>query len=85
MNQFATPEFWHHYRTLPDPIRALADKYFRLLMNDPLHPSPRFKPIGEFWSARVGLHYRALAKHRPEGVVWFWIGHHSNYDRLLKS
>ena len=29
---------------------------------------------GAFWSARVGLRIRALARDRPEGLVWFWIG-----------
>ena len=84
MNHFATPEFWYHYRYLPQAIRELADKNFTLLKNDSNHPSLRFKKIGLFWSARVGLRYRALAKERVEGLVWFWIGHHSQYDRLLK-
>jgi hypothetical protein len=83
MNHFATPEFWFHYRQLPDDIRALADKCFRLLQGDPRHPSLRLKKIGPFWSARVGLHYRALARDRDEGLVWFWIGHHSRYDQLI--
>jgi hypothetical protein len=43
------------------------------------------KKIGPFWSARVGLHYRVLARDRVEGLVWFWIGHHSEYSQLLKS
>jgi len=84
VNHFATPEFWYHYRHLPQAVRELADKNFTLLKNDLSHPSLRFKKIGPFWSARVGLRYRALAKERVEGLVWFWIGHHSQYDRLLK-
>ena len=35
------------------------------------------------WTARVGIHYRAIAKERAEGLNWFWIGHHSEYDKLL--
>lgn len=85
MNHFATPGFWYHYRQLPDDVRALADKNFGLLRDDPHHPSLRFKRVGAFWSARVGLHYRALARDRDEGVVWFWIGHHGEYDRLIRS
>jgi len=85
VNHFATPEFWYHYRRLPDAVRALADKNFGLLRADPHYPSLRFKRIGAFWSARVGLRYRALARDRAEGVVWFWIGHHSEYDRFLST
>ena len=71
MNHFASPEFWYHHRRLPDEIRDLADKCFTLLQADPRHPSLRFKKVGGLWSARVGLHYRALARERPEGLVWF--------------
>jgi hypothetical protein len=84
MNHLATPDFWYCYRQLPDAVRELADKNFALLQADPHHPSVRFKRVGAFWSARVGLHYRALARFRPEGVVWFWIGHHTEYERLLR-
>ena len=45
--------------------------------------SLHLKKIGRFWSARVGAHYRALAVEAPDGLVWFWIGSHADYDRLL--
>jgi hypothetical protein len=32
-----------------------------LLKKDPSHPSLHFKPLGKFWSVRVGIHHRALA------------------------
>ena len=83
MNHFASPDFWFHYRQLPPEIRDLADKNFEFLKQNLRHPSLRLKKVGVFYSARVGLHYRVLAKERSEGLVWFWIGHHSEYDRLL--
>lgn len=83
MNHFASPDFWFHYRQLPPEIRDLADKNFDLLRQNLRHPSLRLKKVGIFYSARVGLHHRVLAKERSEGLVWFWIGHHSEYDRLL--
>jgi hypothetical protein len=82
LNHFASPEFWLHYRQLPEDIQELADKSFALLKTDPRHPSIRLKKVGHFWSARVGLRYRALAKERAEGLVWFWIGPHGAYDKL---
>ena len=85
MNHFATPEFWFHYRRLPENVRELADKNFALLRQDPHHPSLRLNKVGSFWSARVGLRFRALARDRAEGLVWFWIGHHGEYDRFLKQ
>ena len=83
MNHFATPGFWFHYRHLPAEARELADRCFAMLRADPRHPSLRLKKIGAFWSARVGLRIRALARDRPEGLVWFWIGPHDRYERLI--
>jgi len=82
LKHFTTSEFWLHYGQLPDEIRELADKNFRLLKADPRHSSLRLKKVGEFWSARVGLHYRAPAKDHPEGLLWWWIGQHGAYDRI---
>ncbi|HEX3889478.1 MAG TPA: hypothetical protein VHX90_01390 [Verrucomicrobiae bacterium] len=83
MTHFTTPEFWQHFNRLPEEIQRLAKKDFELLKQNPRHPSLRLKKAGEFWTARVGIHYRAVAKERTEGLNWFWIGHHSEYDRLL--
>jgi len=85
LNHFATPGFWFHYRQLPEGIRILADKNFELLKNNPRHPSLRLKKTGIFWSARVGLCHRTLAKERTEGLVWFWIGPHDSYVFLIRS
>ncbi len=83
LNHFATPEFWACYRLLPTEVRQLADKNFALMKLNSSHPSIRLKQIGHIWSARVGLRYRALAKERTDGLVWFWIGPHGTYDKLL--
>ena len=84
MRHFASAAFWEAYNKLPEHIRALADKNFALLKENPQHPSLQFKKIGRFWSARVGLRYRALAVAAGDDIVWFWIGSHADYDALLK-
>ena len=83
MKHFASPDFWRCYRSLPESVQRLADKNFRLLKNGPHHPSLGFKKVGQFHSARVGLHYRALATEVEGDYVWFWIGSHADYDRLI--
>jgi len=83
LKHFASPEFWTCYKALPKPVQELADKSFALLKNDPHHPSLHFKRVGRFWSTRIGLSYRALGIDVHDGVVWFWIGSHSDYDKLL--
>ncbi len=84
MRHFASPAFWAAYRNLPETIRGLADKNFALLKSDPRHPSLHFKQIGRFHSVRVGLRHRALAVDVDEGLLWFWIGSHADYDALVK-
>jgi hypothetical protein len=84
VKHFTTPGFWSHYHSLPESIQKLADKNFHLLKTNIDHPSLRFKKTGIFWSARVGSDYRVLGKSRNEGILWLWIGPHSEYDKFLK-
>jgi len=79
-----TPQFWERFNKLPEPIQNLARKNFELLKQNPRHPSLHFKKIGQFWSARVGLTYRALAVEDSDDFIWVWIGNHGEYDRLLR-
>ena len=83
MNHLASPTFWECYKQLPDAIRKLADKNFALLRTDPTHPSLHFKKVGRFRSARVGRTFRALAVESDDGLLWFWIGNHAEYERLI--
>ena len=83
MNHRTSPRFWRHYRELPEAMRKLADKNFELLKADPHHPSLHFKKINQLWSVRVGAHYRELGLDRGETIIWFWIGSHADYDRLV--
>ena len=83
MKHFATPEYWFRYRRLTPVLRELADAKFQLLKSNPRHPSLRLKKIGVFWSVRISLGHRALAKERKEGLMWFWIGTHDVYEQIL--
>jgi mRNA-degrading endonuclease RelE of RelBE toxin-antitoxin system len=85
MKHFASPAFWQHSRKLPENIRELADKNFKLLKQNSNHPSLHLKKVSQFWSVRVGRKYRALAVQVEEGLIWFWIGTHSEYDKLVRS
>jgi len=85
MRHFASPAFWEAYAKLPENVRALADKNYELLKENPQHPSLHFKKTGRYWSARVGLRYRALAVETNGDLVWFWIGSHADYDALIKG
>ena len=79
----ATPRFWAYYHQLPDDVQRLADRCYAVLHQNPRHPSLHCKQVGRFWSVRVGIHYRAVAVEHEGNMVWFWIGGHADYDRLL--
>lgn len=81
----ATRRFWECYQALPENIRETADKNYALLRENPGHPSLHFKKVGRFWSVRVGSSYRALGVEAHDGIVWFWIGSHGEYERLIDN
>lgn len=83
MKHFASPGFWDCHARLPGSVQELADRCFELLKSNPRHPSLCFKKVGRYRSVRVGLRYRALAVEVTGGLLWFWIGKHSEYDKLL--
>jgi hypothetical protein len=85
LNHYASPEFWRQYNELPVSVRELANRSFALLKSDPRHPSLRLKKVGKLYSARVGLHYRALATEVTDGLLWYWIGSHADYDATLSA
>lgn len=85
MPHFTAPRFWSEYNRLTPEIRALADKNFALLKQNSQHPSLDLKKVGNYWSVRVGLFYRAVGIEIDAGIQWFWIGPHRQYEKLIKS
>jgi hypothetical protein len=84
MRHFASPSFWESYDELPPDVQEVADKNFELLKINPRHPSLHFKKVGKYWSVRAGKNYRALGMEVEEGLLWFWIGIHSEYGKIIK-
>jgi hypothetical protein len=83
MRHFTNEDFWRCYAALPQSVQDLADKNFGLLKSNPHYPSLHFKRVGRYWSVRVGRRYRAVAVQIDEGLIWFWIGTHTEYDKLV--
>jgi hypothetical protein len=85
MQSRTTRQFWRLFSDLPLDAQQDARRAHRLFQGNPAHPSLQFKKLeGEesIYSARIGLRYRALAVMKKDRVVWYWIGSHSDYDRL---
>ena len=85
MNSSTTSRFWLAYRALPPDVRAQARKAYRLWQENPRHSSLRFAPKGDYWSVRVSQGWRALGRMHEGGMVWFWIGSHDEYERLIRG
>ena len=74
------------FSDLPLDAQRDANRGYRLFQSNPAHPGLQFKKLegtDDIYSIRIGLDYRALAVMKHGGVVWYWIGNHSEYDRLV--
>lgn len=77
----ASRKFWRYYALLPEEIQRQAKKQYRLLRENPLHPSLHLKKIGAHdWSVRVNSNYRAIGQPIEGGFLWIWIGSHKDYE-----
>lgn len=88
MKSRATPRFWSAYRALPPAVQEQARRAYLLFKENPSHPGLQLKKVGDreaIYSARITRDYRALGLMQGDGITWFWIGSHTDYDRLIKS
>lgn len=81
-----TKTFWERLDRLPSALQKLARKQFKLWKKHPFHPSLHFKEVvPNLWSVRVNVQYRALARRKGDLIVWFWIGNHEEYEKLIAN
>lgn len=87
MRSRATARFWRCYDALPVAVQEKARQTYRLWLANPNHPSLQFKRLhgagGSVWSVRIGISWRALATVKGDTALWFWIGSHAEYDRMI--
>ena len=70
----------------PQGIQAKAKQAYEIWSENPAHPSLRYKKIHNTlpeYSVRIDLNWRAVGVLKNEVMVWFWIGPHDEYERLL--
>lgn len=86
MKSRTTRRFRAAYQELAPEIRQRADKAYELFKNDPGHPSLRFKKVlssEPIYSVRITRDYRALGLREGDTMIWFWIGSHEDYEKLI--
>ena len=87
MKSRTTRRFRNQLQTLPDSVQQQAKKAYQRFKANPWHSGLRFKqvhPTQPLYSVRVTKGYRAVGKRDDEGVLWFWIGSHADYDELIR-
>lgn len=79
--------FRRDFAKLPREIQQRARAAYQRFQDDPSYPGLQFKPLHTslpLWSVRVTGSYRAVGvRESDEKIVWFFIGTHAEYDRLL--
>ncbi|MEJ2748527.1 MAG: hypothetical protein P8183_11565 [Anaerolineae bacterium] len=88
MKSHTTAQFWKLYDALPEEIKQRADKSYALWQLNPQAHGLYFKRVGQrrpIYSVRIGKGYRSLGLLEGDTMIWFWIGSHDEYERLLKQ
>ncbi len=86
MESSVTRQFRAQLAALPARIQRKARAAFRLWLQDTRHPSLHFKCVNDnagVYSVRIDRDWRAVAVVSEGRAVWFWIGSHADYDKLL--
>lgn len=88
MQSRTTEAFRAKLAAAPAEIQAKAQAAYRLWSENPAHPSLRFKKVHAtlpVYSVRIDIDWRALGVLKEGVVIWFWIGSHGEYERLLSN
>jgi len=86
MKSFTTRGFREMLAALPVQARRQAREAYRLFRANSSHPGLHFNLVHAdppTYSARVGISYRAVGGFDGDALIWFWIGTHAEYDKLL--
>jgi hypothetical protein len=88
VNSRTTEAFWKCYAALPELVRKQAKEAYKQFQKDPYYPSLHFKQVHStrpIFSVRISKDYRAIGIIQGADIIWFWIGIHSDYDKLLRQ
>jgi len=87
MNSHITNKFREAFAELPADVQNQARQAYRLFIENPHHPSLRFKaihPSRPIYSVRIALNYRAVGIRKDDDIIWYWVGSHADYDKLIR-
>ena len=88
MNSKTTDRFWKSYAELPEDVKKKAKDAYKQFIGNPYHPSLHFKRIHStrpIFSVRITINYRSIGLLKENEIIWFWIGSHSDYEKMIKT
>lgn len=86
MTSRTSSDFRRDLARLSPAIRRQVRDAYRLFSQNPQHPSLKFKklaPHDDLWSVRINNSYRAIGRYRGNVLLWFFVGSHADYDKLI--
>ncbi len=86
MKSHVSKQFLQLLAKLPKDVQRQTHEAYRQFRRDPNHPGLNFERIQSrtnTYSARVNKTYRVLGTIRNGEIYWYWIGTHTEYDKLL--
>jgi len=88
MISHTTDSFRKRFKNLPKQVQDQAKEAYHLFKKDPYYPSLHFKRVHSrkpVYSVRINIDYRAVGIFDDNEIVWFWLGSHSAYNKLLNQ
>ncbi len=88
MRSRTTAQFRKAFAELPEQVQEQTREAYRQFKEYPSYPSLRFKKVHPelpIYSARISKSYRAVGQLDGNTVIWFWVGSHAEYDKLLSQ
>ena len=86
MRSRTTAGFRKAFEKLPQQVRQQAREAYKRFSQNAYHPSLRFKRVHStrpIYSVRISRDYRAVGTQEGDTIIWFWVGSHEDYSKLL--
>lgn len=88
MKSRITAQFRQAFGKLPELVQEQTREAYRQFKDNPYYPSLRFKKVHPelpIYSTRISKSYRAVGQLDEDTMIWFWIGLHTEYGKLLSQ
>jgi len=88
MISHTTEQFRKLFTGLPKEIQKQAKEAYAHFKKDHFYPGLQLKRVHStrpIYSARISKDYRVVGIQQNSTIIWFWIGSHSDYEKILKK